>query len=258
MKIYAYGIINSSDQLDKPIYGLEGARVYNIPYGDLGVVVSDINEPIRETTNDILEHEGVVEKLMTNYTVLPVRFRTVLNGEKPLLSMAQYYYRDFEDNLNRLRDKVEFGIKIIWPAEKIKESILNDCEEIIQESFILDDSPGKRFMRRNMINYKLDREFGKKADRFIKDIDTIIASLVAEKKLEKLKTEHLLLEANYLVEKDKQKEFIEVFDHVKSSFNGFWFLFSGPWPPYNFVILTRNFPLSKSARCADMPDAVFT
>jgi hypothetical protein len=125
MKLYLYGIIDSSDQIKGLIYGSEGAGVYNIPFCDIGAVVSEICQPLQDITEDaVLEHEAVVEKLMADFTVLPVRFQTVIEGRDNLLSKMQSYYKDFKDNMERLYNKLEFGIKVIWPADKIKENII--------------------------------------------------------------------------------------------------------------------------------------
>jgi hypothetical protein len=76
MKLYLYGIIDSSDQITDSIYGLEGSNVYNIPFCDIGAVVSQITQPIQDVTEGaVLKHEAVVEKLMANFTVLPVTIR---------------------------------------------------------------------------------------------------------------------------------------------------------------------------------------
>ena len=103
MKLYLYGIIDSSDEIMDSIYGLEGSGVYYIPFRDIGAVVSQISQPIQNVTEGaVLEHQVVVEKLMANSTVLPVRFGTIIDGRDSLLSMMQSYYKDFKDNLDRL------------------------------------------------------------------------------------------------------------------------------------------------------------
>jgi len=257
MRLYTYGIIDSSNQINEPIYGLKGACVYNIPYCDIGVVVSEFTEPVQSVTkNCILAHETVVEKLMEYFTVLPVRFHTVFDGRDGVLSMMQSYYKDFRDNLDRLPNKVEFGVKVIWPAEKIKEHIINTYKKSNQKVSVCDDSSDKGFMRKKFKKYKLDKEFEKKANRFIKIMDIFFSKFAAEKKLKKLKTEKLLLDAVYLVEKDNQDDFKEAFEHIKSAHAGFKFLFSGPWPPYNFVILPKKSDLLKDFRQEDLFDKV--
>ncbi len=238
MKLYLYGIIDSSNQMANSIYGLEGACVYNIPYCDIGAVISECTEPAQNNTKgNVLAHEEVVERLVGHFTVLPVRFQTIIDGRDNLLSMMQSYYKDFRDNLDRVRNKVEFGIKVIWPSDKIKEHIINTCNKKVS---IPDNSSNKRFIREKFEKYRIDKEFEKKADKFIDVMDIFFGKFAAKKKLKKLKTENLLLDAVYLVERDRQDDFKEAFEHIKGPHTNFKFLFSGPWPPYNFVILPRQ------------------
>ena len=240
MKLYLYGIVDFSDQISESIYGLEGAGVYNIPYCDIGVVVSEISQPIRDTEGAVLEHEAVVEKLMANLTVLPVRFGTIIDGRDSLLSMIQSYYKDFKDNLARLHNKLEFGIKVIWPADKIKGNIVKALKKGKQKDLEPNSSQSKKFITEKFEEYKINKEFEAKADKFIKVMDIFFSKFAAEKKLGKLKTENLLLDAVYLVEKSQEGNFREAFEHIKGGHQGLKYLFSGPWPAYNFVILPKK------------------
>jgi len=257
MKLYLYGIIDFSNQITESVYGLEGAGVYNIPFCDIGAVVSEINQPIQDVTEGVvLEHEAVVEKLMADFTVLPVRFQTVIDGRDNLLSMMQCYYRDFEDNFERLLNKFEFGIKVIWSADKIKENIIKTLSKEQQKRLELGSSPSKKFMNEKFEKYKIDKEFEAKADKFIKVMDMFFNRFAAEKKIEKLKTENLLLDAVYLVEKDEESNFREAFELVKSARPNFKYLFSGPWPAYNFVVLSKKSGLLREPEQADLFDKV--
>ena len=113
MRIYAYAVIDSNSKITAPINGLEGIGVYNIPYRDIGIVVSE-GEQIQDITQEhILKHEEVVEKLMEDFTVLPMRFHTLFNQEKDALLMMKEYCGDFRENLDRLRNKKEFGVRVI-------------------------------------------------------------------------------------------------------------------------------------------------
>jgi hypothetical protein len=241
MTLYTYGIIDSSDQIKESIYGLKGSGVYNIPYRDIGVVVRELDEPIQNVSRtSVLAHEEVIERLMEHFTILPVRFHTVFDGRDSILSMMQSYYMHFKDSLNRLRDKVEFGIKVIWPADKIKKSIRNSRKKGGHEMPIQDGSSNKKFISKKLEKYKINEEFEQKAYKFINVIDIFFSKFAAEKVLKKLKTENLLLDAAYLIEKDRQADFKEAFKHIKNAHTGFKFMFSGPWPPYNFVICRRK------------------
>ena len=241
MKLYLYGIIDSSSMITEPIYGLEASSVYSIPYCGIGVVVSEINQPIQGVSERVvLEHEAVAEKLMEKFTVLPFRLLTILDGRENVLSMMDDYYGDFRDNLDRLRGKVEFGIKVVWPADKVKSRIINTYRTKNRNAHLLDDSVERRFVREKFEEHKIDRAFREKADRYIHAMDVFLGKFATAKKLETLRTENLLLSAVYLVTKDNQDNFREAFEHIRTARKDLKYLFSGPWPPYHFVILRRN------------------
>ena len=241
MRIYTYGIIDSNVSIVESISGLEGVGVYNLSYRDIGVVASKLINQIKEINrNDVLKHEEVVERLMDNFTVLPVRFFTTFNQEEEVLVMLKEYYQDFKENLRHLRNKVEFGIRVIWPSETIKNRIIEASKRCHADVTITNSSPGGSFVKQKFEKYKIDKEFAEEASRCIIVVDDYFNRIAGEKKLQKLVSEDLLLNAAYLVEKEKQNEFKQAFEELRSAPSDLRYLFSGPWPPYNFINLSKK------------------
>lgn len=177
---------------------------------------------------------------MANFTILPIRFLTIFNGKEDVLAMMEEYYKDFRENLDNLHNKVEFSIKVIWPADKIRQRIIDAYNNNKYDAPILPDSPAKNFIKDKLEKYKIDKEFEEEADRCINIIESFFNRFASEKKLEKLKSENLLLNASYLVEKEKESDFKKAFEQMKNDPGDLKYLFSGPWPPYNFVVLTKH------------------
>src|SRR3972149_3795065 len=77
MKIVSYGVIDSSETIDSLI-GTKGIRIYNIPYRDIGMVISGSDRSSMKVNNNdnTPDYKIVVEHLMQKFTVLPIRFRT--------------------------------------------------------------------------------------------------------------------------------------------------------------------------------------
>jgi glycosyltransferase involved in cell wall biosynthesis len=241
MKIYTYSIIDSNGSIADSISGLKEAHVYNIPYRDIGVVVSKLSGQIPDVTKEhVLKHEEVLERLMQNFTILPFKFLTVFNQEENVLKMMKEYYNDFKENLDRLRNKVEFGIRVIWPGDTIRNRIIDTFKKSGSNVVVADDSSVKNFVKERFEKYKIDKEFEDEADKCITLIDDFFSRFIAEKKLEKLKSDNLLLSASYLVEKDRQIGFKEAFERTRSTPSELKFLLSGPWPPYNFITLNKK------------------
>jgi glycosyltransferase involved in cell wall biosynthesis len=103
-----------------------------------------------------------------------------------------------------------------------------------------DNSPAKSFVKEKFEKYKIDKEFEEEANRCIVLIDDFFTRFAVEKKLENLKTDNLLLNASYLVEKERQEDFKEAFERTRRTPGDLKFLMSGPWPPYNFIVLTKK------------------
>jgi len=240
MSLYAYAIIDSTVGVEESIKGLSGAPVYTIPYRDIGIVISDLNAQIqKEDKKSVLKHEEVVEMLMDKFTVLPMRFSTLFSGKEQVLLMMKNYYDDFIENLDRLREKIEFGVKTIWPGDLIRERITTAHRKSDNLPLVASSS-GKSFMNEKFENYKIDKEFEEEADRCIAIVDGFFSKFISEKRLEKLKTDNLLLSASYLVDNEKRDDFKKAFEELKSSGGDLKYMLSGPWPAYNFITLKHS------------------
>ena len=205
MRLYTYAIIDSNSEMDESIRGLGEASVYNIPYRDIGIVVSDLEAQVQiKTKESILKHEEVVERLMDRFTVLPMRLYTVFSGKEDMLLKVKDHYEDFIENLDRVSEKCEFAIKIIWAGNIIKERIINAYSN--KNASANPTQSGTKFMKEKFEKYKIDKEFEEEADRCIAIVDGFFGKFTSEKRLEKLKTDNLLLSASYLVDKEKRDD----------------------------------------------------
>jgi hypothetical protein len=242
VKFYLYGIIDSSHPIQDVIYGQEYSGIYNIPYCDIGMVVSEMNRSIRiMTEKEVLIHEAVVERLMATFTVLPMRFQSVVECRDHVLLIMQSGYNDFRDNLEKLHNKIEFSIKVIWHADQIKEDIVRVLKDGTQKEPELNRSISTKYMTHRLEEYRRDILFNAQADELIRTVDRAIGKFATEKKLQKLRTASLVLDAVYLVEQSRKSSFVEMFRHIKSAHPELEFLLSGPWPAYNFIVLSRQF-----------------
>lgn len=242
-QIYTYGIIDSTDRLEESINGVEGAGIHNIPYRDIGLVASDFIPYTkifdrRVNLDCVLKHLKIIERLMEKFTVLPVRYLTVFNRKEDVLSMMEDYYNDFRENLDRVRNKVEFGLKVIWPGDAITKRITNVHNQDVPNALLLANSPAITFLKEKLGKRRIEECFEEEANRCIAVVDNFLSKFAVEKKLEKLKSKNLLLNASYLAEKEKQDSFKQAFIQLRAAQGSFKYLFSGPWPPYNFISLS--------------------
>ena len=236
MKIVSYGVIDSSETIDSLITGTIGIRIYNIPYRDIGMVISGSDRSSMKVNNNdnTPDYKLVVEHLMQKFTVLPVRFRTPVN-KKDILSIMENNYYDFKDNLNRLRHKVEFGLRVVWKEDEVKDWITREYKRGAYGKLKAYDPRGIKFIEDVFDKYVIEKEFKDMADIFISIVDNYLGKYASEKRFEKLKSKNLLLKALYLIDKKRQKEFKEAFDLFRIAPGNLNYTLRGPLPPFNFV-----------------------
>ena len=236
MKIVSYGVIDSSETIDSLITGTIGIRIYNIPYRDIGMVISGSDRSSMKVNNNdnTPDYKIVVEHLMQKFTVLPVRFRTPVS-KKDILSIMENNYYDFKDNLNRLRHKVEFGLRVVWKEDEVKDWITREYKRGAYGKLKAYDPRGIKFIEDVFDKYVIEKEFKDMADIFISIVDNYLGKYASEKRFEKLKSKNLLLKALYLIDKKRQKEFKEAFDLFRIAPGNLNYTLRGPLPPFNFV-----------------------
>src|SRR5438552_5755136 len=125
---YVYCIIRSDRGRDFGSIGIgAGQRVFTVAFKDLAAVVSDtpivIYDPTRE---NVLAHEFVNETVMREHTVIPMSFGTVFRSEDDVGELLRSTHQAFSDVLDKMRDKIEFGLKILWERDKVIANIERD------------------------------------------------------------------------------------------------------------------------------------
>jgi len=115
--LYVYCVIGTGETRNfGPIgVGHRSDTVTTIAYRDLSAVISSVPMDRYEVGQKImLAHERVIEKVMMDHTVLPVRFCTVSPNAEEIRNLLRSRYGEFKKLLRELDNKVELGIKALW------------------------------------------------------------------------------------------------------------------------------------------------
>src|SRR5207247_854889 len=130
---YVYCVIQSDEPLRFGGIGIgsEPADVHTINYRNIAAVVSntpiEVPEPTRE---NVLAHERVNESVMHNHTVIPMSFGTVFKTREDIIELLRGAYDAFHEVLVKMRDKLEFGLKVLWDREVMLREIEKDDEDV--------------------------------------------------------------------------------------------------------------------------------
>jgi hypothetical protein len=207
--------------------GLEGASLIGLAYQDIGAVASTLTvTEVPLTEANLWRHEAVVEALMADRTVLPMRFGTVLADEAAVQSVLAARYADFMTSLDRVRGRVELGLRVLWDFE------------IQNSKFEIRPGSGRAYLLARLEEDRQARARQLWAEALVAQIHIPLARLATESTRQVLAAPRSLLKAAYLVDRDRVAAFRREVEALSAANPTLRFLCTGPWPAYSFVTTT--------------------
>jgi Mg2+ and Co2+ transporter CorA len=237
---YVYCIIKSEDPRDFGAVGIGGDanRVYTVHHKDLAAVVSDtpirIYDPTRE---NVLAHELVNETVMREFTVIPMSFGTIFRTHDDIVELLKSTYRAFDDVLDKMQDKIEFGLKVLWDRDKVVGRIEEEDEEIHRlKREITGNEQSSTYFARMQLGRLVESALEDAANTYVLDIHQSLKPFAIASRSNKPIGDRMILNAAYLVERSREQQFDEAVKSLSRKYEDVLsFKYTGPWPPYNFV-----------------------
>ncbi|MBU1260418.1 GvpL/GvpF family gas vesicle protein [bacterium] len=239
---YIYCVIDSNQpQSFGPLgIGGRGDEVYTICFDDIAALVS--NAPIKKyriSRENSLTHEKAIEAVMAEHTVLPVRFATVTQDEEKVMKILEAEYDRFRELLVQMKDKTELGVKAIFKEEVIYKHILEKYGYIrVLKEKIADLPPERTHHQRMKIGEMVEAALQQEKQTIEEDILNTLSPLAVEVKTNNPYGELMIINAAFLVEKEKEADFDRQVQELSNKYGEkVNFKYVGLLPPFNFVNL---------------------
>ncbi len=235
---YVYCVIASEKPLRFGPLGLgaEPSEVTTVNFRDLAAVVSDTpREVIDATRENILAHERVNEAVMRNHTVIPMSFGTVFKTRDDIVELLRAAYEAFTDVLQKMRDKLEFGLKVLWDRDQIVREIEKDDENVRRLKDEISSQSGSTYFARMQYGRMVDTALEVMAERYVGAIFETLRPVSTASRANKPIGEKMIMNAAFLVTRDQENAFDARVKEIGARFDTLTLKYTGPWPPYNFV-----------------------
>jgi hypothetical protein len=237
---YVYCIIECDDpRRFGPIgIGGRGDEVYTVHHQGLAAIVSDtpvvVYDPTRENA---LTHEHVNETVMKEFTVIPMSFGAIFRTEEDVREFIKDTLDALRDVLHKMRDKIEFGLKVNWDPEVAAREVEQGSEEIRRlKEEILSNRLASTYFARMQLGRLVEQAMAEKQDAYVREIYDRLRDCAVASRHNKPIGDKMILNAAFLVERDKAAEFDHAVSEIAHRYEGrLRFNYTGPWPPYNFV-----------------------
>jgi hypothetical protein len=239
---YLYGIIAADEARNFGPIGIGSQEVETISYGQLSAVISSVPLGKYELSKEnLLAHQRVLERVMSEYTLLPVKFYTVGANAEEIRRMVEQQYRKLLFLLRDLEGKVELGVKAAW---RDMREVLREVAKAHTEIRRLTDKTAARpsrptYAQRIAIGEMVEAALEARRAGEAEEILIGLRRLAVDHRLNRTIGERMLLNAAFLVDRAREPEFDGEVDRLDHRHGGqIKFTYVGPVPPYNFVNIT--------------------
>jgi hypothetical protein len=181
----------------------------------LAVVTRHEHAPAEPAPDALWAHERVVERLMADRAVLPLRFGTALPGEEALRAALAARHDELVAALARVRSKVELALRAVQagnggaPAEP-------------------PPADGREYILGKLAH-------GRRVEAAADKVHVPLARLASEVRRQPVRQPGEVLRAAYLVDRASVARFRSAVERLARLHPDLALLCTGPWPPYTFV-----------------------
>jgi Gas vesicle synthesis protein GvpL/GvpF len=186
------------------------AALRAVPAGRLEVICATAEDrPV--SADELWRHEEVVEAIMEDRDLLPVRYGTHVSDEAAAARAVEERHEDLADALDRVRGAVELSLRVIAP-----------------EAPSGDAGSGAEYLRAKASSAAAQ-------EGAIHDVHEPLTRLARAKVRRAAREPGELLRAAYLVDREAVEPFTAAVARLQAAHPHLRLLCTGPWPPYSFA-----------------------
>ncbi|UZJ79589.1 GvpL/GvpF family gas vesicle protein [Fictibacillus sp. KU28468] len=228
--LYVFCIAQYKSSKSESIYFASREReLIFVPYQDMVLAAVEVPLNLRPSKENLLIHQKIIGSFLeTSEAVFPFSFGHVVRSYQEAVSMLQRLYPQLKNMFPSIRGKIEVGLKVIGKKKWLLKK-LGEAESGFHKRSISPKDRIKQGERAEQFFLTLRKEFDE-------NLHKKLSSAADQSRLNSILTETMLLNASYLIKKEEE----EAFDLLVDSLCEPWrdqadFVYTGPWPAYNFV-----------------------
>jgi hypothetical protein len=247
MATYVYGVApaehfqNGHPPVGAPGMGGRGAPVRTVEFQDLVAVVSDVpGFRFDLTRENLLEHQRVLDEVLSRSDVLPFSFGTVAGSDDEVRELLlERGFEALHEQMEHVRGCVELEVKVLWQQDRLFAEIAQENEEVrllrdaiprLPES----EAAGAKLTLGQLTEAAMQRKSSWEAGRLLDILEPHVVDVVVSQNL----SDTMLLNAAFLVERAREGDFDDaVFGLGEAQRARLLINYVGPLPPYSFINL---------------------
>jgi len=237
--VWVYGVVPAGAALEQ-LERREGLPdVWVVEAGDLGAVVGNApNGDAKDTRNQALAHARVLEATVADAPVVPFRFGIMVPGDQEVGSdLLEAHHDQLAPLLERVEGHVQMTLKVYYREEAVLREIVDNEPEIAQLREAMGEGPEEatrdvRVRLGELVSNAVEQRRQRDSADILERLKPVSVAAVVEG----LEKEFMVLNAPFLLERERQQEFEDTVEEVaKERQERMTFRLLGPMPAYNFI-----------------------
>ncbi len=267
--IYLYAIIPTGDEIifDVAGAGSDNDEVYTIPHSGLAVVVSaSLLSDYRGLKQDqaaryLVAHQRVVEAVMQDFSLLPVKFGTVLADEAQVRRLLAQGEALFRSALERFSGQVQMEVVVLRNLQQVFQEIGQEAQIADLKTQIAgrppEETTAERIAIGQMVQASLAQRRTALRDRLLPSLQEVALDLVVNPPMD----DSMVANVALLVDKAGRGALDQRLKSLDEEFEGrLLFRCVGPLPPYSFATVEVQAPsfeaIDEARRCLGLEETV--
>ena len=256
--LWAYCVLRIGEPDVDGVAGIDGGVVERVEAHGLAALVSRVPlaefgaGPLRENLNDLVwlervarAHETVLEGILSNRTIVPLRLCTIYESEDSVREMLEREHDSLARALETLSGRQEWGVKLLADDHRLTEEARSRSTEAaaLEDELSARTGGGAYMLRRRLERHVretvdvLGAELAEQVHTPLQDWATDAVVLPAQNPELSGHEGRMLLNGAYLVEKERVDGLRTLVAELEERHGdlGARIQLTGPWPPYNFI-----------------------
>ena len=122
------------------------------------------------TRENVLAHERVNETVMREHTVIPMSFGTIFKTREDIVELLRSAAEAFGDVLNKMQNKLEFGLKVLWDRDQAIREVESEDEDISRLKKEISGQKGPTYFARMQYGRLIDAALQARSERYVAEI----------------------------------------------------------------------------------------
>lgn len=234
---YVYAITASDHPLRldglRTVGGVTGC-LGTVVHGGLAAVVSPAPPQLRPKRRDLVAHQELQERLMSDGAVLPMRFGMLAPDDTAVRAVLEEKGEEYTRRLAELHGTTEFNLKAARAQDDLLREVLDESDEARRLNERTREGNGtyeERVALGELVARQVDARQRLLADQVVEQL-----SGLARAQVEAAPAKDDFLNVSFLVDRARAHEFTEAGQRLARDYGeAYDFRLRGPLPPYSFA-----------------------